>query len=534
MKEGFLRISKIFAGALLILFAVTGFLSLYSYNPYDPSWNFSSQAVIKNWAGVFGANLSALYLSFFGYGGYYISFVFLVWGMKIIHSNFKSDITYGDKWYNHIAIKFAFLLISSIFFAATIALFDKIHQLPEAYASQSNGGFVGFAINQNLQNAIGVVIYSLFFIFLTVITAVFTLSVKLRTWWKMMIISYLTTAFAFKFVCRQISAFVAFVIDVFSGRLESDANVESANEIEEEAHAKKSSRRNSRKIANKEDTHKLTEKIQHTLDMEMRDAFQLPPFSLLNLPEEQRHKRPSAESLQTNAEMLEKVLGDFGVQGKIIEVQPGPVVTLYSLEPSPGTRASRVIGLSDDVARSMSAVSARIAGVPGQNVIGIELPNAGRETVYLKELLLSPEFKKNKFALPLCLGKDISGKPVVIDLAKTPHLLVAGTTGSGKSVGLNGMIVSLLYKYSPMECKFIMIDPKMLELSVYQDIPHLLSPVVTEPQKAIVALKWTVKEMENRYRLMSQLNVRNIDGYNEKIIEAKKAGRVLTRNVQTG
>ena len=215
-------------------------------------------------------------------------------------------------------------------------------------------------------------------------------------------------------------------------------------------------------------------------------------------------------------------------------MQPGPVVTLYALEPSPGLKSSRVIGLADDIARSMLATSARISVIPGQNAIGIELPNASRETVFLKELMQSSEYKKSKAGLPIILGKNIAGDAVVIDLAKTPHLLVAGTTGSGKSVGLNGMILSLLYKYSPQECKFIMIDPKMLELSVYQDIPHLLSPVVTDPNKAIVALKWTVKEMENRYRLMSQLNVRNIDGYNQKILEAKKLGKTLTKTVQTG
>ncbi len=530
MREAVLRISKIFAGALFVLVAILGFFSLYSYNAYDPSWNFSSAALIKNWAGVMGANISSLYLAFFGYGGYYISFVFLVWGVKIIYTNFRED-DYEDDWYNHPAVKFTFLLVSSVLFSCVLALFDSLHTMPQDYASASNGGFIGGMMSEKLQSYIGTLVYGVFFILFFAVTAVFTLSVRLKTWLKLSIISYLTTAFTFKFICRQISAFVAFVVDAFSGKLESEANIESAHEVEEENAVKK---RRNRKIANKEETHKLTEKIQHTLDMEMRDEFQLPAMSLLNFPEDQKHKKPSNESLQANAEMLERTLADFGVQGKIVEVQPGPVVTLYSFEPAPGTKSSRIIGLADDIARSMSAVSARIAVIPGQNAIGIELPNAYRETVYLKELLLSPEFKKNKFSLPLCLGKDISGTTVVIDMAKTPHLLVAGTTGSGKSVGLNGMILSLLYKYSPTECKFIMIDPKMLELSVYQDIPHLLSPVVTEPAKAIVALKWTVREMENRYRLMSQLNVRNIDGYNEKIVEAKKAGKVLTRVVQTG
>ena len=228
------------------------------------------------------------------------------------------------------------------------------------------------------------------------------------------------------------------------------------------------------------------------------------------------------------------MLQDFGVNGDIVEIRPGPVVTLYELEPAAGTKSSRVIGLADDIARSMSAISARIAVIPGRNAIGIELPNATRETVYFREMLENSAFESNESKLPLALGKDIGGNPIIVDLSRMPHLLVAGTTGSGKSVAINTMICSLVYRLTPDECKFIMIDPKMLELSVYDGIPHLLSPVVTEPGKAVVALKWTVKEMENRYRLMSNLSVRNIEGYNKKIREAKSKGNTLSRQVQTG
>ena len=228
------------------------------------------------------------------------------------------------------------------------------------------------------------------------------------------------------------------------------------------------------------------------------------------------------------------MLEDFGVHGEIVQVRPGPVVTLYELEPAPGTKTSRVIGLAGDIARSMSAVSVRIAVVPGQNVIGIELPNASREMVYLRELLSSRPFEKHNGDLNLALGKDIGGDPVTVDLARMPHLLIAGTTGSGKSVGVNSMIASLLYRLRPEECRFIMIDPKMLELSVYDGIPHLLSPVVTDPKKAVVALKWVVREMENRYRSMSKLGVRNVAGYNQRIEEARKKGEILSRKVQTG
>ncbi|HWL83426.1 MAG TPA: DNA translocase FtsK 4TM domain-containing protein [Roseomonas sp.] len=262
--------------------------------------------------------------------------------------------------------------------------------------------------------------------------------------------------------------------------------------------------------------------------------FQLPPLDLLAPPPARRATGPSEEQLQNNARQLESVLEDYGVRGRIVEVRPGPVVTLYELEPAPGTKSARVIGLADDIARSMSVMAVRIATVPGRNVIGIELPNTKREMVYFSEMLVAEEWSRQTGKLPLALGKDIGGAPVIADLARMPHLLIAGTTGSGKSVGINTMILSLLYRFSPDECRFIMIDPKMLELSVYDRIPHLLAPVVTEPPKAIGALKWTVREMERRYRAMSQLGVRNIGGYNEKVQAAQARGEVLSRRVQTG
>ena len=232
--------------------------------------------------------------------------------------------------------------------------------------------------------------------------------------------------------------------------------------------------------------------------------------------------------------MLENVLADFSVKGNIADVRYGPVVTRYDLNPAPGTKSQRVISLADDIARSMSAISVRVAVVPGQNVIGIELPNDDRQTVILRDVLDSPVWRENNNALPMALGKDIAGAPIVVDLAKMPHLLVAGTTGSGKSVGINAMILSLLYRHTPETCRMIMIDPKMLELSVYDGIPHLLSPVVTDPSKAVVALKWAVREMENRYRNMAKMGVRNITGYNERLAEARAKGETLTRRVQTG
>lgn len=264
-------------------------------------------------------------------------------------------------------------------------------------------------------------------------------------------------------------------------------------------------------------------------------TFELPSIHALNEPKNVvRDETLSDDALEQNARLLEGVLEDFGVKGEIIQVRPGPVVTLYELEPAPGIKSSRVIGLAEDIARSMSAIAARVAVVPGRNAIGIELPNARRETVYLRELISSQNYDKSKAKLALTLGKTINGEAVIADLAKMPHLLVAGTTGSGKSVAINTMILSLLYKMTPDQCRLIMIDPKMLELSVYDGIPHLLTPVVTDPKKAVVALKWTVREMEQRYKNMSKLGVRNIDGFNARIAEAQKRGEELNRTVQTG
>jgi DNA segregation ATPase FtsK/SpoIIIE, S-DNA-T family len=263
-------------------------------------------------------------------------------------------------------------------------------------------------------------------------------------------------------------------------------------------------------------------------------GYELPSLNLLMAPRASERTTLSAELIRQNATALEGVLGDFGVRGEIINARPGPVVTLYELEPAPGIKSSRVISLADDIARSMSALSARVAVVSGRNAIGIELPNPTRERVYLRELLTSRDYAETTARLPLCLGKAIGGEPVLVDLSRMPHLLIAGTTGSGKSVAINTMILSLVYRLHPDQCRLIMVDPKMLELSVYDGIPHLLTPVVTDPKKAVVALKWAVREMEERYKKMSKLGVRNIDGYNARVAEANKKGEKLSRTVHTG
>jgi S-DNA-T family DNA segregation ATPase FtsK/SpoIIIE len=272
---------------------------------------------------------------------------------------------------------------------------------------------------------------------------------------------------------------------------------------------------------------------QKTFEFVHPGGFQLPELAMLAKPKPREHSIDEA-ALRQNARLLETVLGEFGVKGQIDQIRPGPVVTLYELVPAAGVKSSRVISLADDIARSMSARSARVSVVQGRNAIGIELPNQRRETVYLRDLLSSSEYEKVGPSIPMALGETIGGEPYIADLARMPHLLIAGTTGSGKSVGVNAMILSILYRLSPEECRFIMIDPKMLELSVYDGIPHLLAPVVTDPKKAIVALKWTVREMEDRYRLMSKIGVRNITGYNERAREAEAKGEHFERTVQTG
>ena len=287
-----------------------------------------------------------------------------------------------------------------------------------------------------------------------------------------------------------------------------------------------------RKPSAKDSDRELREN-QKAFDFVRPDGFHMPELAMLAKPKP-RSADHDEDALRQNARLLEGVLAEFGVKGQIDHIRPGPVVTLYELVPAPGVKSARVVALSDDIARSMSVAACRVSVVPGRNAIGIELPNARRETVYLRDLLSSSEYEKASQVLPLALGETIGGEPYIADLAKMPHLLIAGTTGSGKSVGVNAMILSILYRLSPEQCRFIMIDPKMLELSVYDGIPHLLAPVVTDPKKAIVALKWTVREMEDRYRRMSKIGVRNVAGYNERAVESQAKGEHFVRTVQTG
>ena len=528
------RLAEI-GGVILLAIAAALWISLLTYNSNDPSLNTAANTgteTIHNWLGRPGSYLGDLLQQSFGLGSYLLVIIFVAWAWRVATLRGLSP--------------FLLRVVAAIFtlsFSA-VALQSLVIGLGSNFSPLSIpiGGFIGqftLALSQH---------YDLpKFIMLTV--AVLQIVLMLSTLYLCCGLSLDEWHVVLRFIQRvimHVGAFVWWAAQSAYARFthrdvgeapkldlqDDDDEDESLLDVVEE----KPTKNNKTKI--KPPVMKKAKKpVQTRLDFTReKGSDALPPLQLLQMPDGERDvaEELSEADLQKNARMLEGVLGDFGVEGKITEVSPGPVVTLYELEPAPGIKSSRVIGLADDIARSMSALSVRVAVVPGRNVIGIELPNRKRETVYLRELLMSEAYSGSACKLPLAMGKDIGGSPVVADLARMPHLLVAGTTGSGKSVAINTMILSLLYRYSPRECRFIMVDPKMLELSVYEGIPHLLAPVVTEPKKAVVALKWTVREMEERYRAMSKLGVRNIDGYNIRVKEARDRGETLMRKVQTG
>lgn len=514
------------SGAALLAFALFVAVAMISYNPIDPSNNVATDAPVSNWAGYPGAFMSDLVMQFFGLAGILLVLVPLAWGVKLVR----------QKHLPMPSIRVATLLLAIPAFAALLKWIEAPVRWPNP---QGLGGLVGAVSKEGMASAIGSLPALALLLLLFIALAYFAFGLKLREWkhvWQ-------TVARGFAFVGTGVN----FLRSIWMGRSEPQeekapkprkARVVNRKEKDSEEQAEPvlaaaAAKTRVEAPAQRKKANEAAPKQSAFMLPEGNGKFQLPPLNILS-PLDSKIKRPTESSLEQNARLLESVLNDFGVNGEIVKVRPGPVVTLYELEPSPGTKSARVIGLADDIARSMSAISARIAVIPGRNAIGIELPNAQREMVSLREMCEDDEFSKSDSKLAMALGKDIGGAPIIADLAKMPHLLVAGTTGSGKSVAINTMIASLLYRLTPEECRFIMIDPKMLELSVYDGIPHLLSPVVTEPGKAVVALKWTVREMENRYRLMSNLGVRNIDGYNKRIVEAKSKGSQLTRSVQTG
>ena len=531
------------AGLALILFAIFVTLTLITYSATDPSLSHATNAPARNLGGRWGAVVADILLQTLGLGAGLIVATVGAWGFRLMR------VHHLPMWWLRLSLMPVAVLLASLALAFVPP--------PESWSSFINiglGGVVGHLFLANtvaLAQKIGMG-PSGFGVLAAILSSGLLLFALAITWgeWQAIGRFCAVTASMTAAVVRRVAAWRPRFGNQADWRKQAkvkrrEPKVAQADEEETEIEVELESEpveprrpppadlvapRTLPEAAPK----KAAPKKQSSLDLRTSGKYKLPPLDVLALPKpSERGAAVDENALAQNARLLESVLDDFGVKGQIVKVRPGPVVTLYELEPAPGTKTSRVIGLADDIARSMSAVSVRVAVIPGRNVIGIELPNISRETVYLRELLAA-EDSQNAGALALFLGKDIGGTPVNADLARMPHLLIAGTTGSGKSVAINTMILSILYRLAPQDCRFIMVDPKMLELSVYDGIPHLLAPVVTDPKKAVVALKWAVREMENRYRAMSKLGVRNITGYNARLVEAKKKGEVLLRKVQTG
>lgn len=524
IKKLCLRICGIF----IMLGCIFSWLSCIFYHHQDNAINIVSDAPIQNYLGLPGAIIADYTLSGLGI----ILPLFLIpvfcWGY---------DLSRGLGFINAYSRILAFIWGVS-FGSITLAL------LPIKLTYIKLGGFFGtFFASQlisitNRYNTYGYGKYALFIICFsfTILAFDYALGITIKNWLKL--------------AQNIILTITSFLISIYKGLIKI-ANLFSHHHYdyeERKAVKNKKTRSKKEKIEPKFDTNTKTEIAEKpsekphsknknstkTTTNSQNDGYIRPDINLLSRPKDKTNNSISNDELEKIASELESTLQEFGVNGKIVKVRPGPVVTLYELEPAPGTKSARVIGLADDIARSMSAAAVRIAVVPGSNTIGIELPNKTRDTVWLRDLFEDNNFTNSKHELNVVLGKDIGGQNIYADLSKMPHLLVAGTTGSGKSVGVNSMILSLLFRMSPEECKLIMIDPKMLEFSMYNGIPHLLTPVITDPAKAVIGLKWAVKEMEDRYRAMAQMNVRNIGGYNQKVTELKNSGKTYKRTVQTG
>lgn len=503
----------LFAGAGLTLFA-----ALATYDAADPSRNHLSDAVPHNLLGYFGASLADMCKQTIGWMSVLVVASLFGWAWRLV---LKDDNL-------RMAWRVVALLGALVGGATLLAL---LAANTEAGWLHQAGGAIGVLVAFHLVPVLSLWGAALASALLFALTLPVALGLKFHEW---VAIGYLM-----RMIGGYIGAGVRGFVGLFRSRpAEEDEYEDEAEDTLEEGETEEED--DEPRIVAKPKKLIEPKKIKKTADQSAFDLgarrgnYTMPSLAMMQKPPAKSAKQLSESALDQNARLLETVLSDYGVKGEVIRVRPGPVVTLYEFEPAAGIKSSRVIGLADDVARSMSAISARISVITGRSALGIELPNAHRETVYMRDLCEDSAYTKTEAKLPLILGKDISGEPIIADLAKMPHVLVAGTTGSGKSVAINTMIMSLVYHHTPEQCKFIMIDPKMLELSVYDNIPHLLAPVVTEPGKAVVALKWAVKEMENRYRLMSALGVRNIDNYNKRLEEAKKNGEELTRSVQTG
>ncbi len=575
-------------GFALAFLALGGFIvaSLVTYDSRDPSWNTapeSDSGAVMNWGGETGAWLSDVLLQTLGFGAFVLGAVFLFWGARV----FKRQTV------RPFSFRIIAMMVASLFASVALAHVPSAGWFVHPYLGSSAGALALNKVTSVMQymhipysHIIVSGICGALAIATFLYAAAFSSYELASIWFRIKIVAFTVFGLSVETSAR----FYNWVLHYNDPEMLPEKEPKPFGVMdkiramkEERAYAKENAKipvaspavevapkAVSKKVTLKEDNPAAVDDLPMTTGSssipvvtpsaaapdkpkakakdkskdsaqqrfalsDVDGEWEFPPISLIqDVPADAKCETLNEEALRRNAELLQNVLADFNVKGEIVSIHPGPVVTLYEFEPAPGVKSSKVISLADDIARSMSAVSVRCAVVPGRNVIGIELPNKKRQTVFMKEMLQSRMYDKTSAKLPLILGKDIGGQPVLADLAKMPHLLVAGTTGSGKSVAVNTMIMSLLYRLSPEQCRFIMIDPKMLELSVYDDIPHLLSPVVTEPGKAIVALKWAVKEMEDRYRNMSKLGVRNIEGYNQRMREAIKNDEQIMTKVQTG
>ena len=508
-RAGLRRLGRTLAGLLLLAAAAAVLVALLTYSPADPGFNQATMEPARNRLGLAGAWIASLLLETGGPAAALLPAALIGWGIIIACGRRRAH-----------ALGRLTLLPFAILLTATGLAFAApgIELVPRVFW----GGLLGEFCRRILLGTLGAA----------------ALGLPDELWAAALLVAglglgHLAAGGRFADLGRAVRALWRLPRRLVQ-RLRRPADAKSRG-ADRQAARTKAARRTPAVSAPRraERGERLARERQPSLFAD--SGFTLPPLDLLDEPPAaDPARRMSREALEQNARLLETVLEEYGISGRIREIRPGPVVTLYELEPAPGTKSARVIALADDIARSMSAVSARIAVVPGRNAIGIELPNAEREPVSLREILSSRAFERAQAKLPLALGKDIAGEPVIVDLAAMPHLLVAGTTGSGKSVGLNAMILSLLYRLTPEECRLVLVDPKMLELSIYEGIPHLLIPVVTEPKKAVVALKWAVHEMEERYRAMAKLGVRSLAAFNRKVTEARNAGRPLTRKVQVG
>jgi S-DNA-T family DNA segregation ATPase FtsK/SpoIIIE len=529
------RLTLRFSGLSLMVGAVGCAIALLTYDANDPSWNNASAATTQNALGVWGATLSDILVQSFGVASILAIVPPLLWGIWLVDGR--------------VGLKLAsrsLCWILSIVALATCAGFLPVQLFTDQPVA--SGGAIGEALFRMIAGFIGSIGVPTPEIFAGMLPGV---AGSMLMAWAIGLNPFQVSIPALPVTSMRdaisgIANRIAYSMTSMFGGARGEERVEPrlmrqsenvvGTGVEQPAPSPVPAQSGPRITiqALRKAPPVAPSAPERSSRLEIDSDYELPELELLKQNKRGQGFRESNEALEQNARMLESVLADFGVKGQIIQVLPGPVVTLYEFEPAAGVKGARVISLADDIARSMKAVSARVAVVPGKNAIGIELPTQRREMVQLRELLSTSEYDNPNVDLALALGKNIAGEPVVADLARMPHLLIAGTTGSGKSVAINTMILSLLYRLSPDQCKLIMIDPKMLELSAYDGIPHLLSPVVTDPKKAIVALKWTVREMEDRYRRMQKMGVRNIKGYNERIAKAKAKGEMLKRTVQTG